>query len=37
MLVSSKFVLSQTLASTVVRWVHCHKLALGYRVVICLP
>lgn len=36
MLVYSKFVLSQTLTSTVVRWAHCHKFTLGYCVT-CLP
>jgi len=25
------------LFSTVVKWAQCHKLALGYGVVICLP
>ena len=36
MLVSSKCGLSRPLTSTVVRWAHCHKLALGSHIVICL-
>lgn len=37
MLVSSKFGSSWTLTITVVTWVHCRKLTLGYCVVLCLP
>lgn len=37
MSVSSKFGLSWILTNTLVRWACCHKLPLGYCVVICLP
>lgn len=37
MLISSKLGSSQTLTTTVARWVRCCKLARGYCVVICLP